>query len=216
MILAIYGAGATGREFFQCAEEEGKWERIVFIDDKAFGKEVLGCPVYEMREFIKVFPAAEAGVRFLVAMGEPSYRREAFERMKRAGYTGAVVIHPEARTFRDTLIGEGSILFPDVYMGSLARVGRNFYAALGASIGHDSVIGDHIQIGAHAFIGGHTVIGDGAYIGSRAVLKDRINIGSESVVALGSVVFSDVGERSTVIGNPARVMDDDRSANVYA
>ena len=105
MILAIYGAGATGREFSQYAEEEGKWERIVFIDDKAFGKEVLGCPVYEMREFRKTFPADEDGVRFLVAMGEPSYRKEAFERMKRAGYTGAVVIHPEARVFRDTLIG---------------------------------------------------------------------------------------------------------------
>ena len=68
--------------------------------------------------------------------------------MKRAGYTGAVVIHPEARVFRDTLIGEGSILCPGVFIRSLARVGRNFHAALGVSVGHDSVIGDHVRIGA--------------------------------------------------------------------
>ncbi len=216
MILAIYGAGAIGREFALFAGEEGKWERIVFVVDEVLEKEILGCTVYEMREFRKTFPADEDGVRFLVAMGEPSYKRKAFERMKRAGYTGAVVIHPEARVFPDTVIGEGSFICPGVYMGSLAKAGSNFYAGFGASIGHDTVIGDYVRIGENAFVGGHTVIGDSAYIGSRAVLKDRITIGAESVAALGSVVFSDVGERSTVIGNPARVVDDDRSAYVFA
>ena len=33
MILALYGAGAMGREFRQIAEESGKWSGIVFIDD---------------------------------------------------------------------------------------------------------------------------------------------------------------------------------------
>ena len=35
MILALYGAGAMGREFRQIADESGKWSGVVFIDDHA-------------------------------------------------------------------------------------------------------------------------------------------------------------------------------------
>ena len=33
MILALYGAGAMGREFKYMADASGNWEEIVFIDD---------------------------------------------------------------------------------------------------------------------------------------------------------------------------------------
>ena len=45
MILALYGAGAMGREFKQIAEASGYWPEIVFIDDHAEVEELSGCPV---------------------------------------------------------------------------------------------------------------------------------------------------------------------------
>ena len=37
MVLALYGAGAVGRECKFLADECGSWEKIVFIDDLATG-----------------------------------------------------------------------------------------------------------------------------------------------------------------------------------
>ena len=213
MILALYGAGSMGREFRYLAEETGEWSRVVFIDDNTLQETVAGCPVYRFQPFRKAFSPGE--VRFVVAIGEPKHRKEAYERLTLAGYTGGRLIHPSARVFPDAEIGEGSAICPDAYIGSLARLGKNTYISRGASVGHDTVVGNHTRLGVNAFTGGHTVIGDNAFIGANACLRDRITVGSGSIVALGAVVFEDVPEGITVIGNPARPSGDGAASPVY-
>ena len=214
MILALYGAGAMGREFKQIADESGAWSETVFIDDHAKTEELAGCPVCRFQQFRARFTPDQ--VRFVVAIGEPKFRAESFERMSRAGYTGAVLVHSSAYISPDAEIGEGTVVCHDVHIGSLAKVGRNCYLSRNASIGHDAVVGDHTRLGVNAFVGGHTVIGENAFIGAGALLRDRIHIGSSSVVALGAAVFADVPDHVTVIGNPARISGDGTQSAVYA
>ncbi len=104
---------------------------------------------------------------------------------------------------------------PAFFVGSLARIGKNFYAAKGAAIGHDAVIGDHTRIGVGAFVGGHTVIGENVFIGSGAMLKDRLHIGDLRVVAIGSAPFVDVEANTTVMGNPARITNEGAHGLLY-
>ncbi|MBQ9566393.1 MAG: acetyltransferase [Synergistaceae bacterium] len=214
MILALYGAGAMGREFKQIADESGEWSGIVFIDDHTKEEELLGCPIYRFQMFRARFSPEEA--RFAVAIGEPGFRLESFERMNRAGYRGATLIHRSAYVSADAEVGEGTVICHDVHIGSLARIGRNCYLSRNASVGHDVVVGDHTRLGVNAFIGGHVVIGTNAFIGAGALLRDRIHIGSASVVALGSAVFEDVPDHVTVIGNPARISGEGVGTAVYA
>ncbi len=213
MILAFYGAGAMGREFKYVADNTGEWSEMVFIDDHAVTESLLGCPVVGFHTFRKRY--GTESTRFVITIGEPKFRREAFDRMIEAGYHGACLIHPSAFISPDAELGEGAVIGPDVFVGSLARIGRNFYAAMGAAIGHDAVIGDHTRIGAGAFVGGHTVIGENAFIGSGAMLKDRIHIGDFSVVALGSVAFANVEANTTVMGNPARIANEGTQGLLY-
>ncbi len=214
MILAFYGAGAMGREFKYVADETGQWTEMVFIDDHAAADSLLGCPVLGFHSFRKHY--SPESTRFVITIGEPKFRREAFERMTEAGYRGARLIHPAAEICPDAELGEGAVIGFGVTVGSLARIGKNFYAAKGASVGHDAVIGNHSRVGAGAFIGGHTVIGENAFIGSGALLKDRIHVGDYSVVAIGSAVFSDVAEGTTVMGNPARITNEGEQGLLYA
>lgn len=214
MILALYGAGAMGREFKYIADETEAWSRTVFIDDHAQTEQMLGCQVCGFHTFRKQYTPEEA--RFAITIGEPKFRREAFERMTEAGYHGARVVHPSATISPDADVGEGAVIAHGAFIGSQAKVGCNFYAAKGASIGHDAVIGDHTRVGVGAFIGGHTVIGENAFIGSGAMLKDRIKVGDFSVVAIGSAVFSDVEPNTTVIGNPARISNEGVQGLLYA
>ena len=214
MILAFYGAGAMGREFKYVADKAGQWGEMVFIDDHAAAESLLGCPVIGFQAFRKRYRPEDT--RFVITIGEPKFRREAFDRMTEAGYHGALLIHPSADICPDAELGEGAVIGPGVSVGSLAKIGANFYAAKGASVGHDVVIGNHTRVGAGAFIGGHTIIGDNAFIGSGALLKDRIHIGDYSVVAIGSAVFSDVAANTTVMGNPARVSNEGAQGLLYA
>jgi sugar O-acyltransferase (sialic acid O-acetyltransferase NeuD family) len=213
MILALYGAGAMGREIRTIATEEGSFSEIVFIDDIKTGV-LCGSRIYSFKEFKSSFSPEE--VRFVTAFGEPRFRQEKFLNMKQAGYSGAVIKHPTAIVSEDVQIGEGAVFSQGTFTGSLVKIGDNFLAAVNCVIGHDSVIGDHVRIGAGAFIGGHTTVGDGAFLGSGSMLKDRISFGGGSVAAMGSAVFTDVPDHATVIGNPARIADDNRSGMLYS
>ena len=213
MILAFYGAGAMGREFKYVADETGQWSEMVFIDDHVAEDSLLGCPIIGFQRFRKQY-SVENTV-FVITIGEPKFRKEAFDRMTEAGYQGARVIHPTAYVSPDAELGEGAVVGPGVFIGSLAKVGKNFYAAKGAAVGHDSVIKDHTRIGVNAFVGGHTIIGENVFIGSGAMLKDRICIGDFSVVAIGSAVFSDVESNVTVMGNPARITNEGAQRLLY-
>ena len=214
MILALYGAGAIGREFRLMAGEEGSWDRVVFIDDHAEGEQLSGCPVYRFQQFRARFAPEE--VRFVVSIGEPKFRLEAFERMVRAGYTGGKLIHHTASVSPDAEIGEGTAVCAGAFVGSQARIGKNCYLSINAAVGHDAVVDDHTRLGANAFIGGHTLIGQNVFIGAGALLKDRIRVGSASVVAMGAAVFENVPDSVTVIGNPARISGGGVQDDVFA
>ena len=214
MILALYGAGAMGREFKYVADETGQWPEAVFIDDHASVESLLDCPVVSFQTFRKRY--RPENTRFVITIGEPKFRREAFDRMVEAGYQGARLIHPAAYISPDAEVGEGTAVCQGVFVGSRAKVGRNCYLSLNACVGHDAVVGDHTRLGVNAFVGGHTVIGENAFIGAGALLKDRIQIGSFSVVALGAAVFGDVPDSVTVIGNPARISGEGVQNDVFA
>ena len=214
MILALYGAGAMGREFKQIADESGEWSGVVFIDDHAETEQLMGCPVCRFQQFRAKYTPEET--RFIVSIGEPKFRLEAFEKMTRAGYRGSIIAHSSAIISPDAEVGEGTAVCQGVYVGSLAKVGKNCYLSRNASVGHDAVVGDHTRLGVNAFVGGHCVIGENAFIGAGAMLKDRIRVGSKSVVAMGAAVFEDVPDSVTVIGNPARVSGEGAQDAVFA
>ena len=214
MILALYGAGAMGREFRRISEESDEWSGVVFIDDHADGEALAGCPVCRFQQFRAQYAPEE--VRFVVAIGEPKFRLEAFERMVRAGYAGGVLVHSTAIVSPDAEIGEGTAVCQGVHVGSQAKVGKNCYLSVNAIVGHDAVVGDHTRLGVNAFVGGHAVIGENAFIGAGALLKDRIHVGSTSIVAMGAAVFDDVPDCATVIGNPARISGEGAGDAVFA
>ncbi len=101
MILAFYGAGAMGREFKYVADETGQWPEMVFIDDRAAAESLLGCPVVSFQAFRKTYSPDET--QFVITIGEPKFRKEAFDRMKEAGYRGGTsgtplgLYHPRRR-----------------------------------------------------------------------------------------------------------------------
>ena len=73
MILALYGAGALGREFKYVADDTGQWSEMVFIDDHSAESSLLGCPVIGFQTFRKQYSTEDT--YFVITIGEPKFRR---------------------------------------------------------------------------------------------------------------------------------------------
>jgi acetyltransferase-like isoleucine patch superfamily enzyme len=127
--------------------------------------------------------------------------------------------------------------------GSAIHMGTRFYKPSNISIGADSIIGEDsildgrakIKIGDHTdlatgvmiYNSWHDIedpgfgpvskpveIGDYVFIGPRVIILPGVKIGNGAVVAAGSVVTKDVGEREVVGGVPAKIIKE-RSLKEY-
>ena len=124
-------------------------------------------------------------------------------------------------------VGPFSHLRPGSHIGSGSHVG-NFVEVKESSLGRevkaghfsyigDATVGDDVNIGAGAVTANFdgddkhlTVIEEGAFIGSDTVLVAPVRVGKGARTGAGAVVTRDVAEGETVIGVPARPVEDKR------
>lgn len=82
-------------------------------------------------------------------------------------------------------------------------------------IGRDCCISQGVTIGisGRGEQRGVPVIGDRVYLGVNAVVVGKVTVGNDAVVAANSLVLRDVAPKCGVIGVPARVVDNEGSAD---
>jgi bifunctional UDP-N-acetylglucosamine pyrophosphorylase/glucosamine-1-phosphate N-acetyltransferase len=116
---------------------------------------------------------------------------------------------------------DGTVLEDGVEVGAFVEVNRSTLGE-GSKARHlaylgDAKLGPLVNVGAGVITANFdgkdkhpTTIGDGAFLGSGSILVAPVNVGSNAVVGAGAVVTRnhDVLEGQTVIGVPARPIDD--------
>lgn len=107
----------------------------------------------------------------------------------------------------------GVIIGDDVYIGSGTTISR---AALDDTIIEDHVkiddmalIAHNVHIGANTIIIGHVALAGGVQVGKNCWIAatqvyQHIKIGNNCVLGMGSVVFRNVKDGTSVFGNPAK------------
>tara|TARA_Y100000815_G_scaffold243726_1_gene241466 strand:+ start:1094 stop:1633 length:540 start_codon:yes stop_codon:yes gene_type:complete len=97
------------------------------------------------------------------------------------------------------------------------KIGKNIFIdhGMGIVIGETTIIGDNVSIYQGVTLGGtkwekkkrHPTINDNVIIGAGAKVLGPISVGKNSKIGANSVVTRNVPSNSTVIGIPARVID---------
>jgi sugar O-acyltransferase (sialic acid O-acetyltransferase NeuD family) len=149
---------------------------------------------------------ATAGTRFVVALGDNSARRDAFERCLQLGLSPAMAIHPAATLLAGARVESGTLVCAGAVIGVTAWVGPNVIVNTLASIDHDDRIGAHANVSPGAHLAGRVTIGEGAYIGIGASVREGLRIGDWALVAGGAMVIDHVPSGARVAGVPARPM----------
>jgi sugar O-acyltransferase (sialic acid O-acetyltransferase NeuD family) len=213
-LYAVYGSSGCGRgvmpvareQLARCLPETGY--ELVFVDDHDTRTEINGHRVLTYEEF----RAAPRAVKLIsIAIADSVVRARLAARCGAEGIGFFSVRAGNAVVMDDCTVGEGAVLCPFVTLTSNISIGRHFQANLYSYVEHDCVIGDFVTFAPGVKCNGNVVIEDHAYIGAGAILKQGrpgqpLVVGRGAVVGMGAVVTRDVLPATTVVGNPARLM----------
>lgn len=204
MVLGIYGSGNLGREIHEMASQSAEWEEIIFIDDTVEPGIFRNTRRIPFELFRKKYSVDNTKV--VIALGEPAYRVDLYNKCKEEGYGLANIIYPLVWISQSAKLGEGVIIYPHTFISCNTIVEDNVFLGPGVMIGHDCMIHRNSQISSGVAFGGNCVVGEGVYIGMNVPVKEKIKIGANSVIGMGSVVSRDIPDNVIALGNPARVM----------
>lgn len=214
VFYAVWGVGGYGREVMPLALRQlqklgGKKEQLFFIDDHVVEKEVNGYRVVTYQEFLEL-PASERFVS--IAIGSSQTREKLAQKCAVDGIKPWEMIAENVVIMDQVELGEGALLSPFVTLTSNIRIGKQFQANIYSYVAHDCILGDFVTFAPGVCCNGNVVIEDHVYIGTNAVLRqgkpgEPLVIGKGAVVGMGAVVTKNVAPGTTVIGNPARLME---------
>lgn len=102
----------------------------------------------------------------------------------------------------------------DIHPGAKIGSGLMLDHATGVVIGETAVIGNDVSILHNVTLGGtgksggdrHPKIGNGVLIGAGSCVLGNLRIGDGVKIGAGSVVLKDVPDRTTAVGNPAKLI----------
>ena len=214
---AIYGASGCGRGVMPLAKQqlEATLDHdcdLVFLDDSVHTSTLNGHKVMSYAQWLSE-PADSRHVSVAIANGK--IRERLVSQCMADAVSFFEVRAANVVELVEVEIGEGAILCPFVTITSNIRIGKHFHANLYSYVEHDCVIGDFVTFAPGVHCNGNVIIEDHAYIGAGALLKQGqpgkpLTIGRGAVVGMGAVVTKNVAPGTTVVGNPARVMEQRR------
>ena len=134
-------------------------------------------------------------------------RRIMYDKAKEKGYTLANYISNRAILETIPKMGDNNIILANSVIGYDGCMGDDNIIFQNVWIGHEFVIGNHSIIGFGSSIGGRAKIGDLSYISIGVTATGRIDFGNETMIGVGSNVIRDVESFTTVVGNPAKIIE---------
>jgi sugar O-acyltransferase (sialic acid O-acetyltransferase NeuD family) len=202
MRIGIFGAGGAGIDFACSLLLACPGAEIVFIDD---ADRKAPYPVVRLSDM-------SPGDSFILGVNDGRLRAQLESRCCAAGLVPFDLHDISARVALGVTMGAGSVLCGNTLVGHSSRVGRQFQCNWYSYVGHDCDIGDFVTFAPRVNCNGNVSIGDFAYIGTGATLRNGeggkpLRIGEGAVVGMAAVVTRDVAPHTTVVGNPARVLE---------
>lgn len=209
MKLVIVGAGGFGREVYtwllHTLGENSDYSIKGFIDNHLSNQNILSQKKYPIEIISSIndySPRLEE--KLVMSIADTIVRKKMVNLLLRRGAEFYTLIHPSTIIGKNVIIGQGSIICPNCILANDSKIGNFTIINTFSNIGHDTDIGDYNSILPMAGIMGNVKTNKGCTIGSGATIIPKTKIGMNAIVGAGSVVIRNVTSNTTVFGNPAK------------
>lgn len=200
------GAGGHAKVLLDALRGNADVHVVGLLDPGRIGLSVLGIPVLGGDELLAEL--AERGVEWgfvaVGSVGDPSIRRQLWDRLVRRGFRPLSIVHPDSTVSPSASLGAGVQILARAVVNADAIVRDNVIVNTGAIVEHDCIIEDHVHIAPGAVLAAGVTVREGTHIGMGAAVLQGVVVGKGSVVGAGAVVVRDVSDEATVVGVPAR------------
>lgn len=202
--LILVGGGGHCKSVIEAAESADREIKGILDLPKYFGNDCLGYRVIGTDADIPMY-ADEC--EFIVTLGfinNPEHRIHLHQLIERAGGKQATLIASSANVSRHSNVGEGTVVLHNANINAGAYIGKGCIINTGADIEHDVHIGDYCHVSTGAMVNGDCRIGQATFVGSGSIIANGISITDNTVIGAGAVVCSDITDKGTYVGIPAR------------
>ena len=206
--IVLYGAGGFGREvayMIDCINYSfpGSYWFLGFVVGKEYyepNQVINGYPVLGTDEWL----LANKDVYCVCTIADIEARAEVQERLSAQGVMFETLIAPYLPVPPSAVIGKGCVISGQTMISVNTKIGDGVFINSNVTLGHDVTIGNYCTVMPGTGISGNCTIGDKTFVGGHAFIVPGRKIGNRATVAAGSIVFTNVKEGTTVLGNPAK------------
>lgn len=204
--IFLLGVGHATPIFIELSEACGYTVKGLYhYNNERTGETDHGVPI--LGSFDDLYQQDLTGMLFCLTMGNMEIKEEVSKRLLAQGATLPSLIHPSANVSRfarvspcGVLIDRGCEVQPDV----IIEEGCVLWS--GVTVCHNTELAPYTFCGPCSLVGAFVQVGARTFIGQRALLiSGKVpTVGTDAIIGAGAVVTKAVGERTVVIGNPAK------------
>lgn len=209
--LLILGSGGHAKSLIDAIEHQGKYRIAGLVSlnqsDSYRKYRVIGCDDDLESLFNQGIRYAAIGIGFL---GAGDLRERLVQRLKNIGFFLPLIIDPSAVIADDVEIGEGAFIGKGAILNSGACIGDFSIINSGAIVEHDTFVSNYCHVAPGAVLCGEAKLGVCSFVGAGSVVLPQLSIGDHSIVGAGSVVLKNISSHEVWVGNPAKVMRENR------
>ena len=206
--VVLWGGTGQAKVVRPIIEYYGGKVVAVFDDTPDLPPPFSDVPVYCGRKGFEKWLAEQDGsdIGFSITIGNPHgrVRLKLHDLLINDGLKPITVAHPAAWIADNATIGEGSHIHAGAVVEVEARIGRCCIINTKASVDHEGIIEDGCELAPGATLCGNVHMKINSWVCAGATVLPRIQIGEDSIVGAGAVVISNVPDRTTVVGIPAK------------
>lgn len=204
--IFVFGASGHAKVVIDIIEQQGLYEVAFLVDDDLSlkGQEFFGYPVVGGKK--DLLALGEFPSNAIVAIGSNSARRKVSAWLSEHGMRKILAVHPSAQIGRGVQVGQGTVVMAGACINAATVVGEDVIVNTRASVDHDCVIGDGVHLAPGSTLCGSVRVGELSFVCAGATIAPSLTVGSTAIVGAGSTVITDVPDKTTVVGSPAKTI----------